>query len=142
MKGVLRLMQRLSGCEAVGIRLRQGEDFPYFAFQGFSEDFVHSENLLCAYGEDGELLLDPMGSPVLECMCGNVIRGRFDPTLPFFTPHGSFFSNCTTELLASTAEEERPSRTRNRCNGEGYESVALIPLRSGENTYGLISAGE
>jgi hypothetical protein len=25
------------------------------------------------------------GNPVLECMCGNVLCGRFDPALPFFT---------------------------------------------------------
>ena len=68
-------------------------------------------------------------SRCFECMCGNVICGRFDPSKPFFTARGSFWTNCTTELLASTTEADRQARTRNRCNGEGYESVALIALR-------------
>ena len=70
-------------------------------------------------------------------MCGNIICGRFDPSKPFFTTHGSFWSNCTTELLASTTDEDRQAKTRNRCNGEGYESVALIPLRVHGESFGL-----
>ena len=52
-------------------------------------------------------------------MCGNVICGRFDPSKPFFTAQGSFWTNCTTELLASTTEADRQGRTRNHCNGQG-----------------------
>jgi PAS domain S-box-containing protein len=75
-------------------------------------------------------------------MCGNILCGRFDPAKDFFTPHGSFWSNCTTELLASTTEEDRQARTRNRCNGEGYESVGLFPLRLGGETFGLLQVND
>ncbi len=75
-------------------------------------------------------------------MCGNVLCGRFNPALPFFTPKGSFWSNCTSELLASTSEADRQARTRNRCNGEGYESVALIALRHGGETLGLLQLND
>jgi light-regulated signal transduction histidine kinase (bacteriophytochrome) len=75
-------------------------------------------------------------------MCGNVIRGRTDPSHPFFTRCGSFWTNCTTHLLASTTEDDRQSRTRNRCNAEGYESVALVPLRSNGTTVGLLQMND
>ena len=75
-------------------------------------------------------------------MCGNVIGGRFDPSKPFFTARGSFWTNCTTELLASTTEADRQARTRNRCNGEGYESVALIALCAGEDRLGLLQLND
>ena len=75
---------------------------------------------------------------MLECMCGNVLCGRFDPTKPFFTAHGSFWTNSTSSLLASTSETDRQARTRNRCHGEGYESVALIPLRTSGQVFGLL----
>jgi hypothetical protein len=71
-------------------------------------------------------------------MCGNVLCGRFNPRLPFFTENGSFWTNSTSELLASTTEADRQSPTRNRCNTAGYESVALIPLRSAGRTLGLL----
>jgi PAS domain S-box-containing protein len=127
-----------SGCKAVGIRLRAGDDYPYYETSGFPPAFVQEENHLCAYDRNGEILRDGDGNPVLECMCGNILSGRFDPAQPFFTSHGSFWSNSTTALLASTTEADRQARTRNRCNGEGYESVALIPLRGGHQVFGLL----
>jgi PAS domain S-box-containing protein len=137
-----RSLHEWTGCEAVGIRLRDGDDFPYFETRGFPPEFIRSENRLCARDLDGQLLRDEAGNPVLECMCGNILCGRFDPTKPFFSPRGSFWSNCTTELLASTTEADRQARTRNRCNGEGYESVALIPLRHGGRTLGLLQLND
>jgi len=75
-------------------------------------------------------------------MCGNIISGRFDPLKPFFTKGGSFWSNNTTELLTSTTDADRQARTRNRCNGEGYESVALIALRVGDERLGLLQLND
>jgi PAS domain S-box-containing protein len=134
--------QKQSGCEAVGIRLHEGEDYPYYEARGFPEAFVRMENSLCARDDAGGVVRDSGGNPVIECMCGNVIRGRFNPAKPFFTEHGSFWSNNTTELLRSTTEEDRQARTRNRCNGEGYESVALLPLRLGEQRLGLLQLND
>ena len=138
MKDVTEMLQQWSGCEAVGIRLRDGNDYPYYETNGFPAAFVRAESRLCARNSKGQPILDGIGNPVLECMCGNVIQGRFDPRLPFFTANGSFWTNSTTDLLASTSEADRQARTRNRCHGEGYESVALVPLRSGDETFGLL----
>jgi signal transduction histidine kinase len=71
-------------------------------------------------------------------MCGNVLSGRVDPSKPFFTAKGSFWTNSTTALLTRTTEADRQAHARNRCNGEGYESVALIPLRSVNQVFGLL----
>ena len=138
MSAMIDTLQGWSGCEAVGIRLRAGDDYPYYETRGFLPEFVHEENHLCAYGPDGKILRDGAGNPVLECMCGNILCGRFDPAKPFFTALGSFWSNTTTSLLASTTEADRQARTRNRCIREGYESVALIPLRIDHQVFGLL----
>ncbi len=142
MQGLLGFMRDLSGCDAVGIRLRDGDDYPYYETSGFDAEFVRKETHLCARGSAGEMLRDAAGNPVLECMCGNILCGRFNPALPFFTKGGSFVSNGTTRLLASTTEDDRQARTRNRCNGEGYESVMLVPLRAGGETFGLLQLND
>jgi PAS domain S-box-containing protein len=136
------LLQEWSGCEAVGIRLKEGEDYPYFETRGFPADFVKAESSQCIRDLNEQLLRDNEGNPVLECMCGNVLCGRFDASKPFFTQHGSFWTNSTTQLLASTTEADRQARTRNRCNGEGYESVALISLRGGGEIFGLVQCND
>lgn len=142
MRETTKLLQEWSGCTAVGIRLRDGDDFPYFETRGFPAEFVQAENFLCVTDVNGQIVRDNQGNPVLECMCGNVLFGRFDSALPFFTSTGNFWTNSTSELLATTTEADRQTRTRNRCHGEGYESVALISLRSDGVTFGLLQLND
>ncbi len=131
-------LQRLSGCDAVGIRLRDGGDFPYFETTGFSADFVAKETHLCATDERLGPLTDEQGNPRLECVCGAVLSGRVDPSLPCFTPAGSFWTNSTTDLLAGLRRDQLGAAFRGRCVKEGYESVALVPFRVGDEVLGLV----
>jgi GAF domain-containing protein len=139
---ILRIVQGHLDIEAVGIRLQEGDDYPYFAFDGFQDEHILLENSLCAFDLEGQLLRDDWGNPALDCMCGNILHGRFDPGKPFFTEGGSFWTNSTTNLLASTSVEDRMAKTRDTCNAEGYESVALIPIRDGGATLGLIQLND
>ncbi|MFC1744862.1 PAS domain S-box protein [Candidatus Riflebacteria bacterium] len=141
-KQLLALIKEEMQFEAVGLRLEEGEDFPFYVHDGFPGNFIEGENYLCARDQAGEIIRDSCGNVVLECMCGRVIMGRTDPSRPFFTEGGSFWTNSTSELLASTTEEERQARTCNRCNGEGYESVALIPLRTIKENIGLLQIND
>ncbi len=142
MRHATQMLQEWSGCTAVGIRLREGDDFPYFETRGFPAEFIEAENRLCVCDQDGQMVRDSQGNPVLECMCGNILCGRVNSALPFFSPGGSFWTNSTSRLLASTTEADRQARTRNRCNGEGYESVALVPLRADGTTFGLLQLND
>ena len=139
---ILELVKEHTGFDAVAIRLREGLDFPYFVTSGFPAEFVEAENYLCARDAEGELVRDSKGNPRLECMCGNILSGRTDPSLPFFTECGSFWTNSTSKLLSCTSEEERQGRTRDRCHGQGYESVALIPLRAEGEIVGLLQLND
>ena len=139
---ILISIQKTMDFEAVGIRLREGDDCPYYATNGFSDDFLLAERYLCERDTSGKVVRDFQGNPVLECMCGNILCGRTNPALPFFTTGGSFWTNSTSRLLATTTEADRHCRTRNRCRGEGYESVALIPLKTGESIVGLLQIND
>lgn len=135
---IILIIKSYLNIDAVGIRLKEGYDYPYFVSNGFSEEFLELENFLCSVDENGEIIRDSEGRPSLECMCGNILHKRFDPSLPFFTEFGSFWTNSTTRLLASTTEKERLTRTRNYCNTAGYESLVLIPLCSDNEVIGLL----
>ena len=97
--------QKQCGCEAVGIRLKEGDDYPYYVTSGFPPEHVRLENQICARDDSGYVVRDSKGKPIIECMCGAVVSGRFDPSKNFFTEKGSFWTNNTTLLLATTTAE-------------------------------------
>lgn len=139
---ILHLIKEATEIEAVGIRLKEGEDYPYYVTNGFPGHFVEKEMYLCGSDDKGEILRNENGSPVLDCMCGNIIQGRTNPEFPFFTPGGSFWSNCTTNLIKEFNESDRAGSLRNHCNEEGYESIALIPLKCGNEMVGLLQLND
>jgi PAS domain S-box-containing protein len=139
---IINSIRAKTGYEAVAIRIKEGEDFPYYATSGFSDAFVAAERLLCTRDSRGNIIRDKNNEPLLECMCGNILCGRIDTSKSFFTEGGSFRSNNTTSLLKTTTDTDRMTRTRNRCNSSGYESVALIPLRSGSEIIGLLQLND
>ena len=141
---ILKEIQYLSGCESVAIRLYKDNDFPYYLQVNFPDFFIVNENSLNVKEGDGSLLLDADGTPFVECMCGNVLKRRFNPELRFFTEKGSFWTNSTTQLLSTLTESERQQvgKTRNTCHNFGYESVALVPLVGKEGNQGLIQIND
>lgn len=141
-QAAISFFQQQSGCEAVGIRLSDGDNYPYYETKGFSDEFTLAENDLCARDDGGFLIRDSESRPILECMCGSVINGNINPTKPFFTEQGSFWTNSLTELLPIPTGADRKEHIRNRCGAEGYESVALIPLHVGDNRVGLLQLND
>jgi len=138
-KELLAEISRVTGCEAVGLRVHDGkDDYPYFAYLGFDDSFLAIENSLCVKKPESKLVRDPSGRAALACVCGAVIRGEVDPKLPFFTAAGSFWTNSTKDLVASGALDL--SNVRGTCVARGYESVALVPLRGGGRIVGLLQA--
>lgn len=141
-RDIITELKTFTQFEAVGIRLKDGADYPYYFSHGFSHEFIKAENNLLCRDENGNRILDENKNPLLACMCGNILQSRFNSDLPFFTKKGSFWTNSTTLLLATTSAKDRQTQTRNTCNIYGYESVALIPIYSGNKTIGLIQLND
>jgi signal transduction histidine kinase len=136
LKEVVNLLVESTGFEAVGLRLKEADDYPYFQTRGMSEEFVLLENSLCPKKHKNQAEPDSKSNVPLECVCGSVIQGRIDRSESFFTAYGSFWSNSNTQLLAERPELQ--NSIRGNCVRVGYESSALIPLRIGNETFGLL----
>ncbi|MFH0916535.1 MAG: PP2C family protein-serine/threonine phosphatase [bacterium] len=108
--------QEVTGCEAAMLRLL-GPDtgqrwIPAMIHRGLSPRFLQDEALV---GSD-------------ECMCGRVCLGAGDPRLPFFTEGGSFAWG-QVQSIRQEFPPEVLGDVRGRCILEGYDSIAIIPLR-------------
>jgi PAS domain S-box-containing protein len=135
---ILDELKTQTGFEAVGIRLQDGDDFPYFFQNGFSKDFLLKENTLIERKKDGGVCRDKDGNVCLECTCGLVISGKTDPANSLFTQGGSCWTNDSFPILSIPPGEDPRHNPRNQCIHEGYASIALVPVRSKDKIVGLI----
>ena len=139
---VLAALKTQTGFDAVGIRLQEGEDYPYFVQEGFPADFLLKENSLIARTTDGVICREQDGNAMLECTCGLVISGRTDPTNSLFTPGGSCWTNDSKQILNIPERDDSRLNPRNRCVHYDYLSVALIPIRNKERIVGLLQLND
>jgi PAS domain S-box-containing protein len=136
--GALSLIKADMNCDAAALRIKDGDDYPYFVNDGFCQEFIDAENVLLGHDQEAGGMVNPDGTEALGCMCGVVLDGKYDQRKPFFTSMGSFWTNDLSSLLASTSTAERCGASCKTCNEHGYESVALIPIRSDGQIMGLL----
>ncbi|VFQ43052.1 response regulator [Desulfoluna butyratoxydans] len=139
---ILSIIRRSTHVEALGIRLRDGDECPYGHTQGFSEHFVQAEALLCRRGADGSALRNSKGEALLDGLCGRVLSGGTVPRPPGFTDGGSFWTNSTETWGQPAPSPIQEACPRNLCSVQGFQSVALIPLKADEQILGLLHLGD
>lgn len=120
-RDILVILKEHASVEAVAIRLRDGDDFPYYEVNGVPDMFVEQERSIC--GEGGSL----------ECLCGAVVEHRDDMAPENFSAFGSFYTGHMSEFMG-----EHGDGLRGTCAKEGYESMLLIPLKFNGTTLGLL----
>ncbi len=102
---------------------------------GANEQLVEKDRHLCHCDSRGQVLRAPDGRPLIDCLCDQILHGTITPTLPCFTPRGSYWNNAVTDVLAGAvplpaSHNHRRTRTP--------EAVAIIPLRRGPAAFGLL----
>lgn len=141
-KAILDLVKGELGLDAVGIRLRDGEDFPYFTEDGFDKDFLLAENSVLRRDDAGTVCREPDGSVSLECTCGMVLEGKCGPPSDMVTAGGSLWTNDSLATDESQHGEDPRTNPRDRCVHEGYRSIALIPVRAEGRIVGLLQLND
>ena len=136
-RDIISLIKQFNDFEAVGIRIKDKDDYPYYETNGFPGNFIKKTDHLCKNN-----LTDRLKTPIYECMCGIIISGKTDSNFPFFTKTGSFWTNNLSELLNQNPNNIRKSFSRNNCFNAGYQSIALIPIKTNSEIIGLIQISD
>ncbi len=137
------LLRKLTGCEAIGIRLCEDGDYPYAVQEGFAEAFIAEENSLLSLDERGGSVVTKDGrNHVFECLCGQVARKRWGADKPRGTEDGGFWCNSADQFLAAVEQAGENIPMRNRCHASGYESIALIPIDAPDGRLGLLQVND
>ena len=94
---ILEMIKEFTGLESLGIRLRQGDDYPYRFTTGFPEEFVDAENSLCSRDECGEIIREANGKPVFGVHVRNSNQGRYGPFPCIFHARRELLDQCAVE---------------------------------------------
>ena len=123
LQAVVELINDITGCRKVGVRLREEDGhIPYQSAVGFDEDFIRSE-----------CWLDPARH---RCVCSRVVEQRLLPhEKRATTRRGSFWTNDSCLFWQKFPEEKR-DYYRARCIEEGLRTLAVVPIRRGDDVIG------
>ena len=134
---IVTLIKKYNDFQAVGIRIKDGDHYPYYESNGFNNNFIKKAEHICK----NNLTKKPK-KQLYECMCGKIIKGTQKTNLPFFSNNGSFWTNNLSKLIKDNPDNIRKSFSRNNCINFGYKSIALIPIRTNSDTIGLIQIND
>ncbi|HPE56348.1 MAG TPA: PAS domain S-box protein [Bacteroidales bacterium] len=129
---------QLSGCSSVGIRLQNGDYFPFWQTRGFSQQFLMDENRLCSVkvsNTDKEIQNNQIGD---HCLCSSVINQLTDNSKTYFTKKGSFWVNNFHDFLDTSDGKNSINRNKSICSAHGFKSIALIAISAGHHNLGTI----
>lgn len=134
---VLDLIIDFFNIKASAIRLKLGEDYPFFVTRGFSERFLEKDNFICSRDSDGNVFRGEDGDVRLKCFCGAVISQDRRKDLFTLTEQGIFCAHSEADLSPG-GKDLMVKSSRIKCCVEGFSSVCLIPVRSSMGISGLI----
>jgi len=123
---ILIELQSTLGFSSVAIRLRADPEGGIRDFQGMGNAFVGTDRRPCEPAIEGGV-----------CLCGRLIRGQLDTSLPCFSAGGSFWSNDYPQTVLELSSLQK-ILTRGSCVREGFRSMASIPIKHGNQTLGLL----
>ena len=134
---VAKALMTFSGCDAVEVRLSDGELRYRWEAARRPEPRAHFELAAWVRGQDGRIVPASREPTDLEWLCWNVACQRCDVSQPFFTGGGSFWTGDAWERL-TFGGAEAGKQPKALCVGGHYRSLAIMRFVVDETTIGLL----
>lgn len=125
LNSVILLIKNELNYSAIGFRFKEDNDYPYYVQNGFSDNFILTENSI--------IIKNKCFNSDLECYCGLVISEKIKNSNSNITKNGSFWTNNLENDLIDGVKNPR-----NICINNNYKSLALIPIRINQEIKGLL----
>ncbi len=138
LREVSELLLDFSGCDAIEVRLNDGDLHYCWEAARQPEKTVRFDLARWLRTESGRVIPASEESTDLERLCKAVALRRFDPESPFFTDNGSFWTGDSWEPMAAAKADGQPADSEPLCVGGHYRSLAIIRFVVDDKTVGLL----
>lgn len=135
---VLKLLINECGCDSIELRIIEHNRM-WRGEYNLKDDFKFSIlNKECRLDKSGNIVPCLNSESDLENIYEDIYSGKFNPTLPYFTKSGSFFTGNTELPFELDSETSKCTSGRSINIDCRYKSIMVIPLIIENKTYGLL----
>ncbi|MDF1549471.1 MAG: PAS domain S-box protein, partial [Bacteroidales bacterium] len=142
---IINIIDEIKGytdIENVLIHLTENEEYSHYN-EGKLSDYQYDAKIYL-YQKDQEagLKFKINEKSYINCLCNVVISGKTDASLPYFSKGGSFYSDNSNDIYTAIDKLEKPIEVLNLSGLIDDNSVALIPLYSGNDIIGILQLSD
>lgn len=138
LREISKILMMFSKCDALELWLRDSDNYIHCEIIQQDDDSFQYEVLRSIENEDGELVPFSAENSQINRLRIDVILRRFDKSLPFFTPNGSFWTGDIEKSLALTPKSDETKRYESHDIDKHCSSLTLIKLVVGDECTGLL----
>lgn len=135
---ILKMLLKFTTCHAVELRLQEGRRCLRCRIRQSADGKRHYHFSPCARITIDLTRPENRALLKLERLTADLIKGQFDPELPFFTTNGSFFLSNAQNPVEYSYQKKGKTRTHKINLAKYCNSFALFPLSVGEESVGLL----
>lgn len=138
LREIAKMLRKFSKCDALELWLRESDKYIHCEISLQDDDSFQYEVLRSIENEDGELVPFSAENSQINRLRIDVMLRRFDKSLPFFTPNGSFWTGDIEKSLVLTPKPDEKKRYESHDIDKRCSSLTLIKLVAGDECTGLL----
>jgi len=133
-----KILMEFSGCDSVQMWLKERGKYYCCEVTRSKKRSLHLEIMPIMESDEGRIIPKLGKNLYLEQLCRDVILKQFNPSLPFFTKDGSFWTGDAKNSLAFLSKQIKKMSVRKPIAVGNYRSLALIPISVENENIGLL----
>ena len=135
---VVKMLLDFSGCDAIELWIKKENNRNHIEIASISNDSFRFETKSFFHKEKGKIFHENNHDSELKILCGEIFLGHYDPTMPFFTENGSFWTNNADKPFNFSIESGVKLYNDELIISGSFKSLALIPLLVSKENIGLL----
>jgi two-component system NtrC family sensor kinase len=133
-----KILMEFSGCDSVQMWLKERGKYYCSEVTRSKKRPFHFEIIPTMENDEGRIIPKLRKGSSLEHLCRDIILRHFDPSLPFFTKDGSFWTGDAQNSLDFLSKQNKKMSVSKPIVEGNYRSLALIPISVENENIGLL----